>query len=140
MSGARGGAGRGAACEMDAMSIAEKSELRTPPQRRLVKTDVPGVYRRGDRYVAITQYRGKRVKSYHRSKAEARRAKAQRTAGARPTSPEPVERYAGRWLVEYRGRTARGLSPSTRGAYRLIFILSRPTDRRHRPARRQGVH
>lgn len=121
MSGARGGAGWGAACEMDAMSIAEKAELRTPPQRRLVKTDVPGVYRRGDRYVAITQYRGKRVKSYHRTKAEARRAKAQRTAGARPTSREPFERYAGRWLVEYRGRTARGLSPSTRGAYRLIF-------------------
>src|SRR4051794_13258288 len=101
---------------MDAMSIAEKSELRTPPQRRLVKTDVPGVYRRGDRYVAITRSRGKRVKSYHRTKAKARR-----TAGARPTSRESFERYAGRWLVEYRGRTARGLSPSTRGAYRLIF-------------------
>src|SRR5213592_1861074 len=106
---------------MDAMSIVEKSESRTPPQRRLLKTDVPGVYRRGNRYVAITQFRGKRIKSYHRTKAEARRAKAQRTAGARPTSREPFERYAERWLVEYRGRTARGLSDSTRAAYRLLF-------------------
>src|SRR2546426_11253069 len=112
MSGARGGAGRGAACEMDAMSIAEKSEVRTPPQRRLVKTDVPGVYRRGDRYVAITQYRAKRVKSYHRTKAEARRAKAQRTAGARPARREPVQPHARRGPGEDRRRTPRGCAAS----------------------------
>src|SRR3954451_9539627 len=97
MSDARRGGGRGAVCEMDAMSIAEKSELRTPPQRRLVKTDVPGVYRRGDRYVATTQYRGKRVKSYHRSKAEARRAKAQRTAGGRRVVSRSSATRGGGW-------------------------------------------
>src|SRR3954462_9724909 len=103
------------------MSTSEQSEPRTPLQRRLLKTDVPGVYKRGKRYVAVTQFRGKRIKSYHRTKAEARRAKAQRQAGARPTSREPFERYAERWLVEYRGRTARGISPSTRAAYALLF-------------------
>jgi hypothetical protein len=41
------------------MSSSEQSEPRTPPQRRLVKTDVPGVYKRGSRYVAVTQFRGK---------------------------------------------------------------------------------
>jgi integrase len=82
---------------------------------------VPGVYKRGSRYVAVTQFRGKRIKSYHASKAEARRAKAQRAAGARPASREPFERYAERWLVEYRGRTSRGLSSSTRAAYALLF-------------------
>src|SRR4051795_12800041 len=103
------------------MSIPDQSEPRTPQQRRLLKTDVPGIYKRGSRYVAVTQFRGKRIKSYHGTKAEARRAKAQRQAGVRPTSREPFERYAGRWLVEYRGRTARGLAPSTRAAYQLIF-------------------
>src|SRR3954451_10944584 len=78
------------------MSISEKPEPRTPPQRRLLKTDVRGIYKRGTRYVAITQFRGKRVKTYHRTKAEARRAKAERTAGARPTSRELFERYAER--------------------------------------------
>jgi hypothetical protein len=101
------------------MPITEQFEPRTPPRRRLVKTDVPGVYRRGNRYVAVTQFRGRRIKSYHRTKADARRAKAQRQAGARPTSREPFERYAERWLVEYRGRTARGITPSTRAAYAL---------------------
>src|SRR2546421_3414798 len=33
-------------------------EPRTPPQRRLLKTDVPGIYRRRHRYVAIPQFRG----------------------------------------------------------------------------------
>src|SRR5947209_10864447 len=103
------------------MSLTDRTEPRTPPQRRLLKTDVPGVYKRGNRYVAISQFRGKRVKSYHRTKAEARSAKAKRTAGSPPTSREPFERYAERWLVEYRGRTARGISPSTRAAYALLF-------------------
>src|SRR4051794_4434380 len=103
------------------MSIVEQCKPRTPPQRRLLKTDVPGVYKRGSRYVAVTQFRGKRIKSYHRTKAEARRAKAQRQAGGRPTCREPFEHYAERWLVEYRGRTARGIAPSTRAAYALLF-------------------
>src|SRR4051794_21860807 len=105
------------------MSISDEPVPRTPPQRRLLKTDVPGIYKRGTRYVAITQFRGKRVKSYHRTKAEARRAKAQRQAGARRTSREPFERYAQRWLIEYRGRTARGIAPSTRAAYVLLFDI-----------------
>ena len=103
------------------MSSTDRSESLTPVHRRLLRTNVPGVYKRGGRYVAITQHRGKRVKSYHRTKAEARVAKAERTAGARPTSRERFEDYAERWLVEYTGRTARGLAPSTRAAYGLMF-------------------
>jgi len=55
---------------------------RTPEHRQLIKTDVPGVYRRGSRYVAITRHKGKRVKTYHRTKTEAKAAKAGRDAGA----------------------------------------------------------
>lgn len=86
----------------------------TPEHRRLIRTDVPGVYRRGRRYVAITRYRGRLVKTYHRTKSEAKEAKARRDSGERPTAREPFARYAERWLVEYRGRTAKGLAPSTR--------------------------
>lgn len=99
------------------MSPDEKSVPVTPVNRRLLRTSVPGVYKRGNRYVAITQHRGKRIKTFHATKAQARRAKAERTAGARPVSRERFESYAERWLVEYTGRTARGLAPSTRTAY-----------------------
>jgi len=95
----------------------EKPEPVTPVDRRLLRTSVPGVYKRGTRFVAITQYRGTRIKTSHRTKAEARRAKAERTARPRALCRERFESYAERWLVEYTGRTARGLAPSTREAY-----------------------
>jgi hypothetical protein len=66
------------------MPLLEKSEPATPVQRRLLKTNAPGVYKGGARYVAITRHRGKRVKTYHRTKAEARIAKGERTAGGPP--------------------------------------------------------
>lgn len=93
----------------------------TPEHRRLLRTDVPGVFRRGTRYVAITRHRGRLVKSYHRTKSEAKEAKARRDAGDRPTSREPFARYAERWLTEYRGRTAKGLAPTTREDYAYLI-------------------
>lgn len=99
------------------MPTREHTAPKTPPGRRLTRTDVPGVYRRGSRYVAITQRHGRRTKSSHRTKTEARKAKSERQAGARPASRERFEDYVERWLEEYTGRTARGLAPSTRAAY-----------------------
>ena len=79
---------------------------------------MPGVYRRGSRYVAITQRHGRRTKSSHRTKTEARDVKAERQSGGRPAASRlHFEEYVERWLVEYTGRTARGLAPSTRAAY-----------------------
>lgn len=93
----------------------------TPEHRRLLRTDVPGVYRRGRRYVAITRYRGRLVKSYHRTKSEAKEAKARRDSGERPTAREPFASYAERWVAEYRGRTAKGLAPTTREDYAYLI-------------------
>jgi integrase len=94
----------------------------TPPNRRLQQTDVPGVYRRGNRFVAITRSGGKRIKTYHLTKAEAALAKADRTwRSMPPSSREPFDRYVERWVVEYAGRTARGLQPETRAAYALLL-------------------
>jgi hypothetical protein len=91
-------------------------ELKTPPDRRLIATGTTGVFRRGDRFVAVTYRHGRRVKTTHDTKRDACAARAGRMRGAAP-SRERFEDYAERWLVEYRGRTARGLTTSTRDAY-----------------------
>jgi hypothetical protein len=59
-----------------------------------------------------SQFRGKRIKTYHPTKGEARRAKAQRTAGARPTSREPF----GRGLVQ-RGLVTRSSTRPANGIW-----------------------
>lgn len=92
-------------------------DLKTPPHRRLIRTSTPGIYRRGNRYVAITYDRGQRIKTTHDSKSDARTARARRCAGHHAAGRERFESYVDRWLVEYRGRTAHGLAPSTREAY-----------------------
>jgi len=96
-------------------------ELKTPPHRQLIRTDTPGIYRRGSRYVAITHHDGRRSKTTHDTKAEARRAREQRAISQVSPSRERFEDYAERWVAEYRGRTARGLAPSTRDAYALAM-------------------
>ena len=88
--------------------------LKTPPARRLVSTGTPGIFRRGNRYVAVTYRHGRRVKTTHDTKRDARDARARRTCRDALPSRERFEDYTERWLVEYRGRTARGLAPSTR--------------------------
>lgn len=103
------------------MQPEHKSPSTTPEHRRLVKTGIPGVYKRGGRFVAITRHKGKRVKTYHRTKAEAKAAKAARDAGARPSSREPFDKYVERWLCEYTGRTSKGLAATTRSDYAYLL-------------------
>jgi integrase len=95
---------------------------RTPAHRRYLTTSVPGVYKRGGTYVAITRdRRGKRIKTFHRTLSDARRAKAERDTGVKPASEESFAVYAERWLVNYEGRTARGLAPTTRADYEYLI-------------------
>jgi integrase len=83
------------------------------------KTKTPGVYRRGGRYVATWRHRGKQHKSFHRTYAEAREAKAQRAAGdKRPVAKIRFGAYFPDWIETYAGRTSRGFSESTRPEYR----------------------
>src|SRR4051812_7781591 len=103
------------------MQPENRPERRTPEHRRLVTTDVPGVYKRGSRYVAITRHKGKRYKTYHRTKSEAKAAKGARDAGARPSSREPFDKYVERWLREYSGRTSKGLAATTRADYAYLL-------------------
>ena len=86
---------------------------------KLETTRYPGIYRRGARYVVVWRHRGRQHKEFFRTLEEAREAKGLRDSGdRRPSSRQPFEEYARRWLDTYRGRTSRGLSERTRGTYR----------------------
>lgn len=90
---------------------------------KLEKTKTPGVYKRGDRYVVVWRHRGKQHKSFHRTYAEAREAKARRMGGG-PTAPEtktPFDEYARAWIENCQGRTSRGLDEDTRKAYKAAI-------------------
>lgn len=87
------------------------------------KTDVPGVYKRGNRYIYSYRYRGRQKWGSARTKAEARRLKA--TAETDVTRGEHRDRsslrfgdHARSWIESYAGRTNRGFRESTRATYR----------------------
>jgi len=86
---------------------------------QLEKTKTPGIYKRGGRYVVVWRHRGKQYKSFHRTLAEAREAKADRTGSARPapSSKRPFADYARTWVQTAQGRTRQGLDEDTRRAY-----------------------
>lgn len=91
---------------------------------KLDKTNTPGIYKRGGRYVVVTTYRGQQHKSFHRTLAEAREAKGDRTrsgASKRPRSRVPFDEHARAWAASCQGRTARGLDDDTRESYRVAL-------------------
>jgi integrase len=86
---------------------------------KMERTQTPGVYKRGDRYVVVWRHRGKQHKEFFATLAEAREAKGRRSSGDRRKVPRVrVSDYAPAWIAAYRGRTARGFSESTRDKYR----------------------
>lgn len=87
--------------------------------RQMVKTPTPGIYKREGRYVVVWQHRGRQHKEFHRTYAEAREAKARRSGGdRRKVEKVRLGDYADSWIKNYRGRTARGFSETTRDSYR----------------------
>jgi len=87
----------------------------------MVKTRTPGVYKRGNRYVATWRHRGTQHKEFFRTYEEAREAKASRSStkgDKRPTPKVRVEDYFAEWIESYAGRTHRGFSETTRPEYR----------------------
>lgn len=84
----------------------------------------PGIYRRGNRYVAIARdHRGRQVKRFARTIAEAEDKKAEIRVAAARHEPQQRSRvtfevYAREWLESYGGRTAKGIREETRADYR----------------------
>jgi integrase len=87
------------------------------------KTKTAGVYKRGGRYVVTWRHRGKPKKEFFATYAEAREAKARRSAGdRRPVSKVRFGVYFEGWIETYAGRTARGFSETTRPEYRRSIV------------------
>lgn len=91
----------------------------------MIATSVPGIYTRGGSYVVVSRHRGKQRKSFHRTLAEAREAKADRTGSARPApqTRRAFDEYAIEWIKTCQGRTARGLDDDTRAGYKRALEL-----------------
>ena len=86
------------------------------------KTQTPGIYKRGDRYMVTYRVNGKQRSKTVRTMAEARRLKAARSADiARgeffEASQTPFEEFAREWVERYQGK-GRGFRESTRANYR----------------------
>lgn len=87
-----------------------------------VRTQTPGIYKRGDRYLVTYRVNGKQRSETVRTMAEARRLKAAREADVSrgeffEASQLPFEDYAREWVERYQGK-GRGFRESTRGNYR----------------------
>jgi len=92
------------------------------PDRRLKPTDIPGLYRKGNRYVVRWRHRGRQRERSFRTLTEAKTFKAQTVSGdAAPTSNQTLVTYAAGWLDAYTGRTSNGLRESTRASYRDVI-------------------
>jgi integrase len=92
----------------------------------MLKTDVPGVYSRGDRYVYTYRKRGKQRWGTARTKAEARRLKRSAETDVergehRDLSRASFGEYAREWIDHYGGRTSSGVRESTRRWYRQML-------------------
>jgi integrase len=82
------------------------------------KTRHSGIYRRGSRYVAVWENKGRQHKQAFRTLAEAQEAKSNRQGGdRRPTTRQSFEDYARGWIAGYQGRTKRGFSETSRRDY-----------------------
>ena len=92
----------------------------------MVKTDVPGVYRRGEKYVYTYRKRGKQRWGTARTKAEARRLKRNAETDVERGEHRDLARatfgeYARDWIEHYSGRTSTGVRESTRRWYRQML-------------------
>lgn len=90
----------------------------------MIKTDTPGIYRRGAKYVATWRdARGKQRRQSAPTKAAASVVRAKGIEDAqrgvvRSISTATFAAYATKWLDTYRGRTSKGIRPTTRDDYR----------------------
>jgi hypothetical protein len=87
------------------------------------KTQTPGIFKRGSRYVFIYRANGKQKWESARTLEEARRAKAERVADVgrgefEERSRVALREYAEAWVERYLGRGRGGFREGTRDEYR----------------------
>jgi integrase len=85
---------------------------------QLERTQTPGIYKRGSRYVVTWRDRsGKQRRQSARTLAEARDLKAKNRNQHGPTRRIRFAAYSPLWLEGYRGRTGEGIGAGTLGDY-----------------------
>ena len=92
----------------------------------LIRTDTPGVYRRGKVYAYVYRVEGRQKWGSAPTLAAARKAKRQAEADADRGLIVDVENikfgdYARHWILTYQGRTSSGFRESTRRWYRQVL-------------------
>lgn len=102
----------------------EETEMAAPAKP--IRTSVPGVYRRGEKYVYSYRVAGRQRWGSADSLDEARRRKRQAEADAdrgeaRELSRLRFSEYALDWIASYQGRTSNGFRESTRRGYRQML-------------------
>lgn len=90
---------------------------------RKIRTQTPGIYKRGSRYVFPYKVNGRQRWESAKTLAEARRKKAARQADIargefHEASRVPFREYAEEWIERYGGRRGRGFRESTREDYK----------------------
>jgi integrase len=87
------------------------------------RTNTPGIYKRGSRYVVVYKVDGRQRKESARTYAEARRLKSSREADRdrgdlHQQSRVKFREYAEEWVERHQGRGGRGFRDATRDEYR----------------------
>ena len=89
----------------------------------LVRTEFPGVYRRGSRYVVVYRSGGRQCKQSAATLSEARALKVARDADAREQRRGPaLQAYALDWLDRYAGSGHDSVRDNTRREYRRLLV------------------
>jgi integrase len=89
----------------------------------LEPTDVPGVYRRGSRFVVVYRAEGRQHKQAAETMADARAIKLQRDGEARARRRGPtLHEFSLSWLDRYAGTGHDSVRVSTRHEYRRLLV------------------
>jgi hypothetical protein len=89
----------------------------------LERTEVPGIYRRGLRYVVVYRVEGRQRKQYAGTLAEARAIKLERDGEARELRRGPtLHAFSLSWLDRYAGTGRDSVRANTRREYRRLLV------------------
>ncbi len=89
----------------------------------LEPTDVPGVYRRGSKFVVVCRVEGRQRKQSFDTLADARAIKLERDGEARARRRGPtLHQFSLSWLDRYAGSGRDSVRANTRGEYRRLLV------------------
>jgi integrase len=89
----------------------------------LERTDAPGIYRRGSKYVVVYRVEGRQRKQYAGTLAEARAIKVERDGEARALRRGPtLHGFSLSWLDRYAGGGHDSVRANTRREYRRLLV------------------